>query len=292
MKGMRVFAACALAAALASCGGPGTKPSPPGGGGQPPPVNTPPQIRSLTAAAPRVEVGAPVTVTAVVEDLETPVADLTYTWTSSTGTFTGTGPVVTWTAAQDAKTPEDYTLTLTVIERVTNGSITVENTATETATVRVNNSPKELAELALRFLDDFADSRVSPEECVAEFSESGPCGRGKNSELSDIEDNRHDFLILDSRLRTRKVDVAPGGLTATVQTSCSFTSRVITTAPRAESCQVPGACPLGSVGTVEGDCRTTHVYEKGRWWLCESSFTASSTLTAFGRAFLGIGGPE
>ena len=226
----------------------------------------------------------------MVEDLETPVANLSYTWTASSGMFTGTGPEVTWTPGQDARTPEDYTLTLTVTERVTNGSITVENTATGTATVRVHNSPKELAELALRFLEDFADSRVSPERCVAEFSDS--CSRGKSSELGDIEDNRHDFEILDSTLRTRRVDVAPGGLTATVQTSCSFTSRVITTAPRAEGCEVPGACPLNSVGTVEGTCRTTHVYEKGRWWLCESSFTGSATLSAFARAFLGIGGSQ
>ena len=51
----------------------------------------------------------------------------------------------------------------------------------------------ELADLSLRFLGDFANSSISPDRCVNEFSDS--C-RGKKDELDEIDDNRHYFVIL------------------------------------------------------------------------------------------------
>jgi len=290
MRHLRAGAAIAALAVLVAggCGGPGPGPSPPPGGGDPPPVvNTAPQVKSLTPSDTRAEVGVPLTLTATVEDLETPVASLTYAWTADTGTFTGAGPVVTWLAGQDAKTPADVAITLTVTERYASGSTQAENKTTSTTTVHLNNSRRELEDLSLRFLTDFANSRVPPEKCVSEFSDS--CS-GKKDELQDIDDNRHDFEILSAILRPTSVSIAPSRLTATVHTACSFTSRVITTNPREENCR-NGACPLNSVGSVSGDCWTTNVYEKGRWWICESHFNSSTTLTAFGRAFLGLRGP-
>jgi hypothetical protein len=284
--------ACILAVIIAACGGP--SPASPtgnpgtggggGGGGITPPVNTAPQIKSLTVSDARAEVGTPITVTALVEDLETPVANLTYQWTADTGAFSGTGAAVTWVAGQDAKTPADVNLTLTVIESYTSGSVASENKVTSTTSVHVNNSPKELADLSMRFLGDFATSSVPPAKCVSEFSDA--CS-GKKDELNDLDDNRHDFLIIASTLRPTSVELAPTRLTAKVHTFCSFTSRVITTQPRDENCQ-NGACPLGSEGSVQGDCWTADVYEKGRWWICESHFTGKSPLTALARAFFGF----
>ena len=80
------------------------------------------------------------------------------------------------------KTPADVILTLTVTERYTSGSTIAENKVSSTATVHLNNSPKELAELSLRFLGDFATSSVSPEKCVSEFSDT--CS-GKKDEFND-----------------------------------------------------------------------------------------------------------
>lgn len=283
-----VVAACLTALVAGGCGGPGPQPSPPpgggGNGGVVTPPNTAPQIKSLAASDARAEVDVPITLTAVVEDAETALANLTYTWSADTGTFSGTGATVTWVAGQSATTPADVVLTLTVTERYTSGSTQAENKATSTTTVHVNNSPRELRELSLRFLGDFANSSVKPEECVSEFSDS--C-RGKKDEFDDIADNRHDFKIIESTLRHTGLSIAPARTTATVHTFCSFTSEVITTSPREESCQ-GGKCPLGSVGSVQGDCWTTNVYEKGRWWICESHFASSGTLTAIGRAFFGI----
>jgi hypothetical protein len=288
--------ACVAAAFITGCGSSPATPSPnPGdggnsGGGPEPPVNTAPQIKSISVSDARAEVGTPITLTATVEDQETPVANLTYAWTADTGTFTGTGTVVTWVAGQDAKTPADVILTLTVTERYTSGSTTAENKATSTTNVHLNNSGKELADLSLRFLGDFATSSVSPEKCVSEFSDT--CN-GKKDELKDIIDNRHDFLILASELRTTGVDIAASRTAATVHTLCSFTSRVITSDPWSEGCKNdPGSCLFNGVGTAQGDCVTTSVYEQGRWWLCTSKFNPTGSLTRFARAFFGIRRPE
>jgi hypothetical protein len=288
-----ILTACVGAALISACGSSPPGPSPnPGGNPPPPTVNTPPQIKSVAPSSASAEVGTPITLTALVEDAETPVTNLTYEWKADTGTFTGTGAIVTWVAGQDAKTPADVTLTLTITERYTSQSIAVENKVVSTTSVHLNNSPKELAELSLRFLGDFATSSVSPEKCVSEFSDS--CN-GKKDELGDITDNRHDFLILASELRTTGVEIAPSKTTATVHTFCSFTSRVITRDPWSEGCRNdPGSCPFNGVGTAKGDCWTTNVYEKGRWWLCTSRYTAASgsVTSSFARAFFGIRKPE
>jgi hypothetical protein len=254
------------------------------GGGITP--NTPPTIKSIAAADTPVEVGTPVTLTATVQDAETPVANLTYTWSAPNGTISGSGPVVSWTPGADAVTPGDFTVTLTVVENYTSGSAQLQNTATGTLSMHVNNSPKELADLSLRFLGNFADSRVSPDTCVAEFSTS--CS-GKKAEFEDITDNRHDFLIMSSTLRHTGIDPTALHAKTTVHTFCQFTSKVITSSPHSGGCLAdPASCKLGSVQTATGDCYTTNVYEQGRWWLCESHFNPSRTPTGFERAFFGI----
>lgn len=289
MRRLRATFAAALLAILstAGCGGPGAGPTPPPPPPPPPPVNTPPVIRSLSASDARAEADVPITLTAAVEDLETPVANLTYTWTADTGTFSGTGATVTWVAGQDAATPADVVLTLTVTERYTSGSSQAENKVSSTTTVRLNNSPRELRELSLRFLSDFANSNVSPETCVREFSDS--CS-GKRDEFLDVERNRHDYRILDSSLRHTSLSIAPNRLTATVHTACSFTSEVIVDKPLDPGCQT---CRKGDRGSTSGNCLTTNVYENGRWWLCSSTYgSTTGALTAWERAFFGIRGPR
>jgi hypothetical protein len=275
------LATCLALATAAGCGGPGTQPSPPptnggNGGGVVTPPNTAPQIKSLTASDARAEVDVPITLTAVVEDAETPVANLTYAWSAETGTFTGTGSTVTWVAGQNAMTPADVVLTLTVTERYTANSAQAENKVSSTATVRLHNSPNELRDMSVRFLTDFANSRISSDQCVQDFSDS--CN-GKKDERADVDDARHDYEHLASTIRPTSVSIASNRMTATVHTFCSFTVKVISTAPRDEVCEGGKKCPLGSTGTATGDCWTTNVYEKGRWWLCESHFSSIPTLT-------------
>ncbi len=290
VSGLAVSAA--VAALLVACGGQSNSPTAPGNGsgggtGSDPGSNAAPIIDSITPSSSRVEIGSRVTLTAVVSDAETPASALTYKWTADNGTFGGSGATVTWQPGADAATPADYALTLTVTENYTSGGQVRTNTATKSVSVHVNNSPKELADLSMRFLTNFANSSVSPEICVSEFS--GSCS-GKSSELSDIADNRHDFLILNSTLRPTSVDIAASRNSAIVHTFCAFTSRVITMDPQSGGClSKPGSCPYNSVQNVKGDCYTTNVYEAGQWRLCESHFAAQpGTSSAFARAFFGV----
>ena len=277
--GLALLAACGGRTPLVPTGGGGGGGGTGNGGGTTP--NTPPVVRSIVAADAHAEVDKPITLTATVEDAETALDKLTYTWSAPTGTFSGSGAVVAWTPGADAQTPADITVTLTVVETYASGSAQLTNTATGTLAVHVNNSPKELADLSLRFLGNFADSNVSPDTCVTDFSVN--CN-GKKDEFADITNNRHDFLILSSTLRHTGIDPPSNGKT-TVHTFCAFTSRVIAKDPW--GC-TPAECPYNTIQSVQGDCYTTNVYEQGRWWLCESHFNPSRAITDFERAFFGI----
>jgi len=71
--------------------------------------NTPPQISSLTATPPGVGAGGSSTVVCVATD---PDGDtLSYDWTATKGTFTGSGDTVTWMGPNEEGT---YTIRVTV----------------------------------------------------------------------------------------------------------------------------------------------------------------------------------
>jgi hypothetical protein len=275
---LRVMA-CLFSVATSQCGGSPAGPSPPPNGA--------PVIRSVAFDALRTEVGTPVVLRAVVEDGETDVEKLTFSWTANGGTFTGTGPSVTWRAPADAQTPADYSVTLTVTETYSalsaGGALETREhrVVSSPAWIRVHNSPRELQDLGLRFLRAFADSRVSPDTCVAEFSES--C-RGKREELNDVRINREHYWILASTLIPRSVSVPPGYTQAEVDVTCRFTSRI-------EKCQpeLPN-CAVGQIFSVSGTCHMPAVYEQGRWWLCESRFFSDAPLTGGALRFFGTPG--
>jgi hypothetical protein len=95
---------------------------------------------------------------------------------------------------------------------------------------------------------------------------------------------------LNFSLRHTSLSIAPGRMSATVHTACSFTSEVIVDKPLDPGCQT---CRKGDRGTTSGDCWTTNVYENGRWWLCTSNYAGQgAALTSWERAFFGIRRPE
>jgi hypothetical protein len=270
-----------------ACGGssnsptPVTPPSSASGPSAGPPVNSAPVVDSITASADRVEVDTEITLTATAKDQETPIEQLRFEWKASAGTFTGEGPLVKWRAPKDIKAPADYEISLTVTENYGTPDISgrrPQNVTTATApSVRVHNSPKELGDLSLQFLGDFANSNISASTCLRDFTDS--C-RGKAEERNDIEANRAHFEILNSSLTLRSVNVASNGLSASMTVACSFTSRI-------KACD-PGdkACVVGDVGTARGDCLLTGKYENRRWWLCDSNFAGKllgSMRSFFGR---------
>jgi hypothetical protein len=210
-----------------------------------------------------VEVGQSVTVVADVQDAETPLTALTYEWTASAGTVSGTGRSVTWSLASGAaSTPADVMLTLTVLEpyQVLQGSQIVTQQHRVTATsgaLRVHDSVAEIGAMVLRFLVDlFGDSSVGPDDAVVDFNRN-LCPAGWQAEYNDIVDNRDTVTILSAEATIQSVAVTGAFASADVVAPCTFRDFVK---------------PSGPQRTAAGTCTLTTVYEQNRWWLCTSNW--------------------
>jgi hypothetical protein len=254
-----------------------TPPPPP-----PQPVNVPPTIESIALGAERAEVGDEVTVTATVRDPETAITDLQFVWSADAGTFSGEGASVKWRPPSEGATPAEFTMRLTVTETYgvadTSGVRPKNVVSGASATsVRVHNSPKEIGDLSLGFLRDFANSAIPADLAVRDFSDSCP---RKADERSDIADNRIHYEVLSASLNLVNASMAGSRATGGAKVACEFTSLV-------KACQ-PGRqdCKVGSTEKVKGDCVLTTVYEQRRWWLCDSRFENGVNLP-LARAFFG-----
>jgi hypothetical protein len=274
-----------LALALASVAGAmalgcGSSPNGPGPIQQPPPQpNSPPTIDSIVASASRTEVDTDVTMTATVRDAETPVSQLLFEWKADVGTFTGSGPTVTWRVAKGTVTPADYTIRLTVTETYGNAQHNVVNGTS--AAIRVHDSPKEVGDIVIDFLKRFGDSNVSTTACLTDFSD-GLCSRGKNDEMNDIDYNRKHYVILNYHLDAPRVRYTAGANSAEVFIRSSFTSRIINCSdwPNAN-------CVLNATESVTFDEYAPMVYDKGRWWMCESRGLPLNSLSPLMERFFG-----
>lgn len=266
---------------IASCGsppaGPGPVTPPP-----PPPVNVPPTIESIAIGAERAEIGDDVTVTATVRDPETAITDLQFAWSADAGTFSGEGASVKWRPPSEGATPAEYTMRLTVTETygvADAGGVRPKNvvSATSGGAVRVHNSPREIGDMSLAFLRDFANSAIPADLAVRDFSDSCP---GKADERSNVADNRVHYEVLSASLNLVNASMAGSRATGNARVACSFTSLV-------KACQ-PGRanCKVGSTEKVAGDCVLATVYEQRRWWLCDSRFENGVDLP-LARAFFG-----
>jgi hypothetical protein len=240
--------------------------------------NPPPKVAALVAQGARpkepaqfADLGEQIAITATVTDAETPIDLLAFQWTADNG------PSVTWQAPDSGATPLESTIHLTVVERyITTDSIIHENTVSQTTTVNVHDSTKEVGDLAVQFLTDFSHSEIPPETVVRNFSDK--C-RGKASELSDVRHNRNCFVITDSFV---------GGPATTIQfdSVCPFRSREgdacvsvpVRWVSTGKGC--PGELPTGATGVSEGTDWVTAVYQGPKWYLCDSDFEGSATSTA------------
>ncbi len=239
------------------------------------PPNAPPVIH-VTTSSDRAEVGAEISVTAVVDDPQPTPGDLTYEWTASEGTFSGSGASVRWRAPTVGEATS-ITINLVVVERYTvtdpdGRPETRENRAKASTLVRVNDSRAEVTTLSLTFLDDFIHSERTPEYCVRNFTDSCP---GKQWEYDDIARNRKQYLIHPEQSSYSIATITFNGTStrATVLAPCRFASTERAT---------------GVFGIATGTCRLIHVYENGRWYLCESWFDPplNGVFDAFSRKFI------
>jgi hypothetical protein len=245
-------------------------------GGSPtvtPPVvtNTPPIIESL-AIGPRAEADVPTQIAATVKDAETPLSQLTYTWSASPqlGIFSGNSvsggqALVTWRPPKGQKTPDLYSVTLAVSEAYTSGGQAKQNSVSSNTTVHYNDSPAEMKILGYDFLVyKFGNFNVSAAAAVSNFSDS--C-RGKAAEQDQIATNRQDFHILGASFPA-PVATLDSSLTAgTVEGPCTFED-------------IPNSGPnAGRREFVSGTCLLTTVYENFHWYLCDSFFNPPYNTT-------------
>ena len=249
-----------------ACGDSSTTPSSPTPTPQPTP-NTPPTIVSLTAGSQRVDADAEVTLTAVVQDAETPLDQLTYQWSSTPmgGDFIGSGAQIRWRAPRGQTTPGTYSIKLTVVEKYVSAGQPVQQEVSKSIDVHYNDSPAEVRRIGMRFLTElFPDFTVPPAAAVQDFSDS--CS-GKSFELSDVTNNRKNFHILSGSFSPGPIDFNSAKTSATVSGQCTFVD--IPTDP---------ANPFyNRRESVTGICTLTAVYESWRWYLCTSSFRGIST---------------
>src|SRR3954470_9390695 len=195
---MRLSTIAALVVATiaysSACGGSTVSPTPTP---QPPPTpNAEPVIVSLTASGPRVDADADLTLTAVVQDAETPLDQLTYQWSSTPigGDFIGSGAQIRWRAPHGQTTPALYSIKLTVVEKYVSAGQPAQHEVSKAVDVHYNDSPAEVRRIGMRFLTElFPDFTVAPPAAVQDFTDSCP---GKFAELSDVTNNRKEFHIL------------------------------------------------------------------------------------------------
>ena len=246
------------AVTAAACGSPN--------GPTPPPLvvgpATPPVVRSITVPTSRVETGRDITITAVVEDAETPLSDLTYVWTANAGTITGSGTTATWRHAAGLKKGVDVVVTLMVkdtYDAIVSNQIVKQDffVVSQAAPFRVHDSEAEVKELSRKFLLDlFGNSNIPPIDCLVDFTEVGRCADTRALELKDITDNRSLVVILSGTIHRQQV-FFDGTNSGRVVSYAEFHDRYIAT---------------GQLGMALGDFTLTTLYDGDRWWLCESSY--------------------
>ena len=262
-----------------------------------PTINSPPVIVSITARGTRpnepvgfADLGEEVNLTAVVQDAETAPANLTYEYTTDSGaTITGTGPAVRWRAPQSGPTPFNATILLKVTEKYSTVDpsglpITRENVATRAGTISVHNSAREIANMAESFLIDFS-RQLRPTDVLRDFRDTCPSASGgKTAELNDITENQRDYTITQWNVGTARVTVAfggqctlfsnrfrPGDGCATVPTEWFSTLKRDTAAGK-----------TGDKFHVVGIDQVSAAFADGRWWLCESDFLGTGSITTTG----------
>ena len=221
-----------------------------------------------------------VDVTAAVTDAETPVAQLTYQWTATAGTFSGTGRQVTWTAPASASTPSTVTITLRVIE---NYGTNLSHQVTGTQTVALHDSSKEVGDMAVRFLTEFSKPQTNQDwrDIMRDFDlQGGTCedAREIENERGDVERHYGNFFMHNYTIGMPNVSVG-------FDQGCAVPGR--THRPGDACASVPvmwdSTGPGGRAVTSGVDYVSAAYSSAGsRWFLCSSDFLGTSTL---GHAF-------
>lgn len=276
-----------LAAGLQlACGGsPITPPPPP----PPPPVNSVPVIESIAVQGRRprqparfADLRETVDVTAAVRDAETPLDQLVYQWTATVGTFSGTGPVVTWTAPETAATPAAVTITLRVVENYGHPGQpkSYSQAVTGTQTIALHDSAREVGDMARRFLTEFSKPQTNQDwsNVMKDFDFTGTVCPDPRT----VESERLDVVFHYSNFFMHKYDIGPATVSVNFGRWCEVPQR----APKpADACAAVPVnwdstfLPDGTRGMAAGIDYISAAYspDGSRWWLCSSDFPPVTT---------------
>ena len=212
-----------------------------------------PSIKGIKVSNTHAELADRITVTADVTDAVTPVDQLEYRWSASGGAFIGSGRTVTWTMPNRSAVGGDITFAVTVSRPPRGHAVTL----IAPKLVHVQNSVGDISSIVYDFLVTyFGNSSIGADAAVIDFIDSCPaCPSGKAEERSDVQFNRDHFTFISSSIRMLSVELNDARTEADVEAFCAFESREKST---------------GISGTAYGICTLTALYDKGRWWLCES----------------------
>lgn len=219
------------------------------------------------------DLGEEINIVATVEDPDTPLDQLVYEWRATGGTISGTGSTVRW-RAPDSGT-QDYTLTLTVIDRYKvdgpNGtSVTLETRVDGTTSISVHDSMKEIGDMAREFLVDFSLQR--PESVILKnFTVSPGCPKGRAAEASDVQVNQSTFTIQSYTIGTPDVKVGFAGACryrSRLGDACAYVPSVWNSLDRSKN---------NAPTVADGTDQVTAMYEGNRWYLCDSDFIPKGT---------------
>jgi hypothetical protein len=238
-------------------------------------ADTAPTITSVTAQGTRpnepknfADLDEEVSVTAAVEDPDTPADRLTFEWSAEAGTINGSGATVSWRAPADAQTPKSIVITVKVSDP---GS----NTTTGTGTISLHNSQKEVGDLSRQFLLDFSDSNNGPAFVVRNFTKSSRCEGDRDEEFNEIDANRQTYQIVSSSIGPASVKIQFASL------PCSYLPRdgdaCAAVPARWDSVCKPGATSCVP-GRSQGIDYVTAVYEDSQWKLCASYFQGGGSV--------------
>ena len=253
--------------------------------------NTAPTVGALSVTAPRqnqprtlATIGDRMTLTVTINDAETPLSELSLTWTAlpNIGTFSGSGASVQWTAPASTTSPQVVVLMLTVLEHYqepdANGlPIQREHRVQRTAMVKVHDTRKEVTDMAVDFLDRFSNSSItSPETVLHNFSRTCDGGDGYQSEYNDVVVNREDYFVIGHDIATPTVFEYNFSSRQACSRKSSTAGDVCVEVPIQWTDRY---LPTNEVNSKFGIDFVTGVYEEDQWRLCHSRWTANLTLT-------------
>ena len=228
-----------------------------------------------------------VDVTASVRDAETNIDELTYQWTATAGTITGTGRAVTWTAPNtdpDAGSllGATVTITLQVTERYGHPgeAKTFSHTVTSTQTLVLHDSGTEIGEMSRRFLTLFSTTSIKDSNIVMQDFKRAVCPKP-----NEVDMEREQVEAHYSNYNMNSYDIGPAQVSINFGGSCPVPGEVLPgDACSAVRVRWDSTGPEGRAVSTGVDLLTA-VYSTvdSRWWLCSSRYDRDSTSS--GHAF-------